>query len=65
MGFIYDIKYIFKELCRKPIPLHPGLGSSLYIYIYTYNIYYYISNVWTICHTTCNVTSCGILRALL
>ena len=21
--------YIFKELCRKPIPVHPGLGSSL------------------------------------
>ena len=24
-------KHIFvKEICRKPIPLHPGLGSSLY-----------------------------------
>ena len=29
MGFIYVIKYLFKEHCRKPIPLHPGLGSSL------------------------------------
>ena len=23
---------LFKELCRKPIPLHPGLGSSLVIF---------------------------------
>ena len=22
--------YVFKEICRKPIPLHPGLGSSLH-----------------------------------
>ena len=21
--------YIFKEMCRKPIPLHPGLGKGL------------------------------------
>ena len=29
MGFIYGITYFFNEICRKPIPLHPGLGSSL------------------------------------
>ena len=24
---------MLKEICRKPIPLHPGLGSSLQIEI--------------------------------
>ena len=27
----YEIE-IFQEVCRKPISLHPGLGSSLYLY---------------------------------
>ena len=29
LHLLYKI-YIFKEICRKPIPLHPGLGSSLH-----------------------------------
>ena len=26
---------IFKEICRKPIPLHPGLGKGLYSVTYS------------------------------
>ena len=29
LHLLYKIQ-IFKEICRKPIPLHPGLGSSLF-----------------------------------
>ena len=27
---LWYIIYFFKEICRKPIPLHPGLGSTLF-----------------------------------
>ena len=30
MGFIYGIKFeMCKEICRKPLSQHPGLGASL------------------------------------